>query len=156
MSPSDFDRENVTRGSPREVQPSDIGGATLDGSGLVADPPSNATPAPRHPPERAVVDNGPDGQGNVATEVASSRVRFIRRFALGKGVSQAVLDRRWGALKNGHPLMHDRPSAHGDTEFSPGNLQPGLITECLALLISVPVLRMNTGTTCTCVCAATV
>jgi len=28
---------------------------------------------------------------------------------LGKGVSQAVLDRRWGALKNGYPLMYDRP-----------------------------------------------
>jgi hypothetical protein len=117
----------------------------VNGSGLVADPPIDVAPTPNPPSERNVVDDGSDGERNVADEVASSRVRFIRQFALGKGVSSTVLEKRWRDKKNGYPRHYDRPfeefrlwwiSTQRGTEFSPTHLQPGLITEYLTLLSS--------------------
>jgi hypothetical protein len=45
----------------------------------------------------------------LAVPVASSRIRFIRRFAAGSGMSEEVLERRWSDIKNGYNKACDKP-----------------------------------------------
>jgi hypothetical protein len=70
-------------------------------------------------------------------------VRFIRKFALGKGVSSTVLAKRWRDKKNGYPKHYDGSfdqfrlwwqRTQRGVEFSPPNILPGLVTEYLTFL----------------------
>lgn len=137
------DWENTAEGAARVVQPPDFGGTTVASTAVVANTSVDAQAPPVNSPERDMVNDGPDGERDLAAEVATSRVRFIRKFALGKGVSAAVLAKRWRDKKNGYPKHYDRSfdkfrlwwlRTQRGAEFSPTNILPGLITEYLTVL----------------------
>ena len=124
------------------MSPLSVDFAAVDGPDIVADHAGNAEAASTPSPQRRVDSLRPNGQPQLAGEVASRRRGFIRKFAASEGITNAVLEKRWKDAKNGYPVQYDKPFAafgewwditHPLLQLSPSNIRPGLVAEYLRI-----------------------
>jgi hypothetical protein len=103
LSPSNISFEGAAEDNLGAPSHHGVARPDMDGTDVVADPHvHDAGPADPFS-ERGVDNTGPDGQSNLAVPVASSRIRFIRRFAAGDAHGRAPLFR---------PVITFLPSRH--------------------------------------------
>ena len=140
IPPSDTTGSGTPKAARRLMSSFDRCGPSVDGSNMVSNSVGDAEGTPTPTAQQTLDSDESIGGPLLAGEVASMRMRFIWRFGARKGITKAVFRKRWADSKNGYPQQYDAPfesfklwwdDAHPSLEFSPANIQPGLLTTYL-------------------------
>jgi hypothetical protein len=143
VPPSNTNGEGSSESTDGTSTSVDTGSPVVASTTVVADPPFNGVSTTTSSSERILDHGRPDGQPDMAMQVASSRMAFIRKHAASEGVSTEQLQRRWDEKKNKYPKAYDAhfdrfiewwESTHNDLELSPSNIRPGYLADYLISL----------------------